>query len=240
MDTSDIEWRIFRKSICNILLTFLVHSVFFHFVTRRLDRSSSSFVLIFVWLIIHINWTSVSCVLVIASHALLTISITYYFKNVLIAYISCVFMATTVEYWAPFSNHLNGYFGSHYKVLKSFSYYQKLFAAKVVGQLFHVKYVLMFGVPRFFAILDGMSPPGAPICPGRVSRFSQLWRYFDQGLHKFLKQQIFMPLIRLFEILDIQSNVFARLTAIFTVFLFVLAWHGLDSSSYLCWSVSTL
>uniref|UniRef100_A0A915EMM5 Ig-like domain-containing protein n=1 Tax=Ditylenchus dipsaci TaxID=166011 RepID=A0A915EMM5_9BILA len=53
----------------------------------------------------------------------------------------------------------NAFFNSPYQVLQGFSYYQS------------------------------MSPPAPPICPARVSRFSLLWRYFDQGLHKFLKHQ---------------------------------------------------
>ena len=60
----------------------------------------------------------------------------------------------------------------------------------VTGQFFHVKYVVIFGLPSFFAYLDGMSPPPPPICISRVSQYSRMWRHFDRGLYNFLKHQV--------------------------------------------------
>ncbi len=67
--------------------------------------------------------------------------------------------------------------------------------AYVAGQLFHLKYTLIFGLPAFFAELDGLQPPGPPICISRVSKYSQMWRHFDRGLYAFLKQQVYLPLM---------------------------------------------
>jgi hypothetical protein len=50
--------------------------------------------------------------------------------------------------------------------------------------------VVIFGVPSLFALVDGMRPPGPPICIARVSRYSTMWRRFDRGLYDFLKHQV--------------------------------------------------
>lgn len=62
--------------------------------------------------------------------------------------------------------------------------------AFLAGQYFQVKYVVIFGLPAFFAYLDNMTPPGPPICISRVSKYAQMWRYFDRGLYEFLKNQV--------------------------------------------------
>lgn len=113
--------------------------------------------------------------------------------------------------------------------------------AYIVGQFFHTKYTIIFGIPRLFASLDGMSPPGAPICISRVSKYSQMWRYFDHGLYDFLKNQVYLPLLIVPTIEnDTKRTLFLlnlrRFGAMVTVFLFVLIWHGL-TSPYLYWVV---
>ncbi|KHJ86650.1 hypothetical protein OESDEN_13591 [Oesophagostomum dentatum] len=66
--------------------------------------------------------------------------------------------------------------------------------AYVTGQLFHVKYVVLFGFPALFAYIDGLQPPPPPICISRVAHYSQMWRHFDVGLYRFLKNQVYIPL----------------------------------------------
>lgn len=131
--------------------------------------------------------------------------------------------------------------------------------AYVAGQFFFLKYVVIFGVPSFFALVDGMQPPGPPICISRVSKYSQMWRYFDQGLYQFLKNQVRhnqvkmrriglgqvntpQTLYHFFQVyIPLMGNTqdqlslnLRRLGAMVSVFLFVLAWHGLRSN-YLYW-----
>uniref|UniRef100_A0A5S6QAW6 MBOAT family protein n=1 Tax=Trichuris muris TaxID=70415 RepID=A0A5S6QAW6_TRIMR len=90
----------------------------------------------------------------------------------------------------------------------------------MIGQFFHLKYVVIFGFPAFFAKLDNMIPPGLPICITRVSVFSNVWRYFDRGLYDFFKEYIFLAIARP------SFSVMGRLTGLFLSFLFVLVWHG--------------
>uniref|UniRef100_A0AAF5PHL9 MBOAT family protein n=1 Tax=Wuchereria bancrofti TaxID=6293 RepID=A0AAF5PHL9_WUCBA len=101
----------------------------------------------------------------------------------------------------------------------------------VNGKLFYMKYLLIFGIPSWFALADGMKPPAGPICISRIGNYSQMWRSFDRGLYIFLKKQLYIPVSG-----DPSSKYFLlrRFGALGTVFLFVLAWHG-TSSNYFYW-----
>ncbi|VDP13203.1 unnamed protein product [Onchocerca flexuosa] len=103
--------------------------------------------------------------------------------------------------------------------------------AYVNGKLFYMKYLLLFGIPSWFASVDGMKPPAGPACISRISNYSQMWRNFDRGLYEFLKRQVYIPVAG-----DPSSKYFSlrRLAALLTVFLFVFAWHG-TSSNYFYW-----
>lgn len=56
----------------------------------------------------------------------------------------------------------------------------------MMGQLFHVKYIIWYGISLTLAQFDGMETPGLPKCIGRIHLYSDMWKYFDQGLYEFL------------------------------------------------------
>ena len=62
------------------------------------------------------------------------------------------------------------------------------------GQFFMVKYVVYYGLPRLFMKVDGIDPPDTPKCIGRIHLYSDIWRYFDPGLHRFLHRYVFFSL----------------------------------------------
>ncbi|KAK0399761.1 hypothetical protein QR680_003201 [Steinernema hermaphroditum] len=146
-------------------------------------------------------------------------------------------------FWAAFLDalhhvlYVNALFSSPFTLIYGLNSYKLASLAYVAGQLFHVKYVVLFGIPSWFALLDGMDPPGPPICISRVSKYSQMWRHFDRGLYEFLKNQVYIPLMKN------QTGaalIARRLFAMVSAFLFVLAWHG-TSSNYISWvSLSAL
>uniref|UniRef100_A0A914VXQ5 Uncharacterized protein n=1 Tax=Plectus sambesii TaxID=2011161 RepID=A0A914VXQ5_9BILA len=123
---------------------------------------------------------------------------------------------------------VNAIFVSPSSVISRMGTYSISAVAFLAGQYFHVKYVLIFGLPAFFAYLDNMTPPGPPICISRVSKYAQMWRYFDRGLYEFLKIQVYLPLI------GQKFSPWRKLGAMVVAFGFVLAWHG-TSSKYLWW-----
>lgn len=55
-----------------------------------------------------------------------------------------------------------------------------------MGFEFHAKYVISYGTTSAFARLDNMEPPPTPRCIARIHIYSNMWRYFDVGLYKFL------------------------------------------------------
>nr|CAD2146504.1 unnamed protein product [Meloidogyne enterolobii] len=128
-------------------------------------------------------------------------------------------------------------------MLQNFNNYELVSIAYVAGQLFHLKYYLIFGIPSIFAKIDGMQPNPSPICISHVAKYSQMWRYFDRGLYLFLKNQLYIQLINYqfnckYQKLNFYLNfpIFRKILATLSVFIFVLIWHGFNSN--FCWWVS--
>uniref|UniRef100_A0A8R1DMK1 Protein-cysteine N-palmitoyltransferase Rasp n=1 Tax=Caenorhabditis japonica TaxID=281687 RepID=A0A8R1DMK1_CAEJA len=128
--------------------------------------------------------------------------------------------------------HVNALFNSPSSIVNSLNVYEVCAVAYVTGQLFHLKYVVIFGVPAFFAYLDGLTPPPPPICISRVSLYSRMWRYFDNGLYQFLKHQVYIPVMK--KRLPLFLSILRNIGALFAVFGVVLAWHG-TRRHYICW-----
>ena len=57
-----------------------------------------------------------------------------------------------------------------------------------MGQFFHLKYVVMYGMSSHLARTDGVQAPGHPACIARVHLYSDMWRYFDTGLYEFMRE----------------------------------------------------
>jgi len=55
-----------------------------------------------------------------------------------------------------------------------------------MGQFFHLKYVIFYGYPRAFVNADGIEARDHPKCISRIHLYSDMWRYFDTGLYKFM------------------------------------------------------
>ncbi|VDK80583.1 unnamed protein product [Cylicostephanus goldi] len=83
-----------------------------------------------------------------------------------------------------------------------------------------------------------MQPPPPPICISRVSRYSRMWRHFDVGLYRFLRDQVYIPLLK--PKLPTTLGILRSLGTLVAVFGVVLAWHGIKTH-YICWvSLSAL
>ncbi|ETN69724.1 MBOAT family protein [Necator americanus] len=98
--------------------------------------------------------------------------------------------------------------------------WKKLKQLSVLGIFFHMKYVVIFGVPSIFAKLDNMEPQPGPICISRVMLFSKVWREFDRGLYQFFKTYIFVP------ICEPTFSLPRKVTGVLVSYSFVLLWHG--------------
>ncbi|CAI4224380.1 unnamed protein product [Auanema sp. JU1783] len=158
-------------------------------------------------------------------------------KNCLIFGLRVIFWMFVYDILLHFI-HVNALFNSPFTVIDQLDKYELASVAYVAGQFFHLKYVVIFGLPSFFAMVDGMIPPPPPICISRVSRYSRMWRHFDYGLYQFLKHNVYLPLMM--PVLPLHLSILRGLGTLVAVFSVVIAWHGLRFHT-LCWvSLSAL
>lgn len=85
---------------------------------------------------------------------------------------------------------------------------------------FHLKYVVIFGLPSIFARLDNMQPKDGPMCIARIALISKVWRGFDRGLYEFFKVYLFVPICA--PTFSLPRKIFGVLVS----YMFVLLWHG--------------
>jgi len=48
--------------------------------------------------------------------------------------------------------------------------------AYITGQLFMMKYVVIWAIAASFARLDDFQPPGVPACVSRIAFYSDMWK----------------------------------------------------------------
>ncbi|KAG4070165.1 hypothetical protein HA402_003855 [Bradysia odoriphaga] len=90
----------------------------------------------------------------------------------------------------------------------------------LMGQFFHNKYVVFYGLPMAVARYENIDAPGLPKCIGRIHLYSNMWKYFDQGLYEFLFYYIYTSLCQK------TSSVYRKVFASFVTFAFIYLWHG--------------
>lgn len=72
------------------------------------------------------------------------------------------------------------------KIVKSLNPWSLYTFGYLMGQFFHNKYVVFYGLPIAVAKFENINAPGLPKCIGRIHLYSNMWKYFDQGLYEFL------------------------------------------------------
>ncbi|XP_064547327.1 protein-cysteine N-palmitoyltransferase Rasp [Drosophila montana] len=103
-------------------------------------------------------------------------------------------------------------------------------AGYFMGQFFFIFYVITYGLGIAFAEHDGIAAPKRPRCIGRIHFYSDMWKYFDEGLYEFLFKHIYA------ELCGRKSSAAAKLCATALTFAFVFIWHGCYTY-VLIWSV---
>lgn len=94
-----------------------------------------------------------------------------------------------------------------------------------ISQFFHVKYVIIYGFTTSIAKLDNVIVPNVPKCIGRIHVYSDMWRYFDAGLYKFMVKYIYKPTLLINSILN-------KLLSSFLCFAFIYLWHGMYTFTF--------
>ncbi|XP_072388166.1 protein-cysteine N-palmitoyltransferase Rasp isoform X3 [Diabrotica undecimpunctata] len=133
--------------------------------------------------------------------------------------------------------YLCTYICLHFIYVSAAAYHKQLFEnfngwslygfGYTMGQFFHLKYVILYGMSTNCAAFENIDVPNLPRCIGRIHLYSDMWKYFDVGLYKFLLSHIYIPLVR------ITPN---KLIRSFMCFLFVYIWHGLEVN-ILIWTI---
>lgn len=74
----------------------------------------------------------------------------------------------------------------HHDLVRNLDYWSLYGYGYTMGQFFHLKYVVMYGITTTVAQFENVDVPKTPRCIGRVHLYSDMWRYFDPGLYTFL------------------------------------------------------
>jgi len=90
----------------------------------------------------------------------------------------------------------------------------------ILGQLFNLEYTVFYGIPRAFYFADGIEDIPGPRCISRISHYSDMWRYFDVGLYKYIQKYFYLPIIAR------NPGALTKLFASLITFGFVFMWHG--------------
>ncbi|CAM9783967.1 unnamed protein product [Lampetra planeri] len=134
-------------------------------------------------------------------------------------------LAVRVAAWwalAELMLHL-GYFSvlhQHEELLESLPSATLACLAIAHVSFFYVKYLVLFGVPSLAMHLDGVQPPPLPRCVSITHGFSDMWRNFDVGLHRWLLRYVYVPLG------GSQGGALRQAISCGAVFLYVFFWHG--------------
>lgn len=127
------------------------------------------------------------------------------------------------------------FFYIHYIVmsipLKSLNIYALFGLGYLNGQFFNNKYIIQYGIPIAFGEFDGMPMPTTPRCICRVHKYSDMWKWFDNGLYEFLFRYLYIKLT------PRSAGVTRKIFAGFVTFFFVYIWHGFFDY-ILIWSIA--
>ncbi|XP_054013777.1 protein-cysteine N-palmitoyltransferase HHAT isoform X1 [Hylaeus anthracinus] len=129
-------------------------------------------------------------------------------------------------FFANFSLHFF-YFNAmqyHVKIVEFLNPWALYGLGYCMGQFFLIKYVVIYGLNHTLCMIDHIKAPSQPKCVARIHLYSDMWKYFDKGLYKFLIRYIYTPLLK--------SN-FNRVFASFLCFAFVFAWHGMQRNIFI-------
>ncbi|XP_065282283.1 protein-cysteine N-palmitoyltransferase HHAT-like [Dermacentor albipictus] len=104
----------------------------------------------------------------------------------------------------------------------------------ILNIMFYSKYLIQYGVSGGCARIEGHNLPAPPKCVTRGHLCSHFWRYFDHGLHLWIKKYVYLPIV------GTERKVHMRLLAIAVAFTFVWIWHSMTTAVTFWASLSTI
>ncbi|KAL7035482.1 hypothetical protein ACKWTF_008402 [Chironomus riparius] len=127
------------------------------------------------------------------------------------------------------------FFYIHYivmsKSLKSVNIFALFGLGFLNGQFFNNKYIIQYGIPIAFGEFENIPMPSTPRCICRVHKYSDMWKWFDNGLYEFLFKYIYTKMTTR------SSTVIKKIFSSFITFFFIYIWHGFFDY-ILIWSIA--
>ncbi|XP_011688362.1 PREDICTED: protein-cysteine N-palmitoyltransferase Rasp isoform X2 [Wasmannia auropunctata] len=114
----------------------------------------------------------------------------------------------------------------HLQVIQNLNSWALFGLGYCMGQFFLNKYVAIYGTCSNLCYLDNIKAPSQPKCIARIHLYSDMWKYFDRGLYKFLIRYIYIPIRK-------SNGYFGKLFASFLCFTFVFIWHGIQINIFI-------
>ncbi|KAH7941805.1 hypothetical protein HPB49_017659 [Dermacentor silvarum] len=94
----------------------------------------------------------------------------------------------------------------------------------ILNIMFYSKYLIQYGVSGGCARIEGHNLPAPPKCVARGHLCSHFWRYFDHGLHLWIKKYVYLPIV------GTERKVHWRLVGIAAAFTCVWVWHSMTTA----------
>uniref|UniRef100_L7M0I5 Acyltransferase required for palmitoylation of hedgehog hh family of secreted signaling n=1 Tax=Rhipicephalus pulchellus TaxID=72859 RepID=L7M0I5_RHIPC len=99
---------------------------------------------------------------------------------------------------------------------------------------FYLRYVFCYGFAGTLARAEGIVLPPHSKCITRLTRCTHFWRYFDRGMHLWIRRYVYDPLVG-----DRRGAAWIMLGAAFA-FAFSWLWHGMDRVATVWFVLSVL
>uniref|UniRef100_A0A224YSS5 Acyltransferase required for palmitoylation of hedgehog hh family of secreted signaling n=1 Tax=Rhipicephalus zambeziensis TaxID=60191 RepID=A0A224YSS5_9ACAR len=94
----------------------------------------------------------------------------------------------------------------------------------ILNVMFYMKYRIQYGVSGVCARIEGHTLPAPPKCVARGHLCSHFWRYFDHGLHLWIKKYVYGP------IAGPERKTQRRVLGIAAAFTCVWVWHSMTTA----------
>ncbi|XP_075555098.1 protein-cysteine N-palmitoyltransferase HHAT-like isoform X3 [Dermacentor variabilis] len=143
--------------------------------------------------------------------------------------------------------------GAHYLLMELMSHFfygsamsnlawmgEKLDLASLAGYAlslefrYYVSYLFTYGFAGALAKAEGIEVPETAPCIARLHRCSRFWRYFDRGMHLFIRRYIYEP------VLGGNRTAVRLVLSTAVAFTFTCTWHNLYSHNAVWCALSAL
>ncbi|XP_050037550.2 protein-cysteine N-palmitoyltransferase Rasp-like [Dermacentor andersoni] len=99
---------------------------------------------------------------------------------------------------------------------------------------YYVCYLFSYGFAGALAKAEGIQVPETAPCIARLHRCSRFWRYFDRGMHLWIRRYIYEP------VLGDTRTAFRMLLGTAVAFTFTCTWHNLYADNAVWCALSAL